>query len=135
VAGGGRLLADPNKLLLVADCSNYSLADRNLPALCGWWDTPAKPGVFAPQLGTVKVIVPGLQLLILLLLAIALFRRSQRGLTQAWLFSGVVAGALSGAGIGPGPSDPRGRRRGSAAEPGCSPWRGSSPACRAVYAC
>jgi hypothetical protein len=94
VAGGGRLLADPNKLLLVADCSNYSLADRNLPALCGWWDTPAKPGVFAPQLGTVKVIVPGLQLLILLLLAIALFRRSQRGLTQAWLFGGVVFGAL-----------------------------------------
>jgi len=94
VSGGGRLLSDPNKLLLVADCSNYSLADRNLPALCGWWDTPAKPGVFAPQLGTVKVIVPGLQLLILLLLAIALFRRSQRGLTQAWLFSGVVAGAL-----------------------------------------
>jgi hypothetical protein len=93
-SGGGRLLSDPNKLLLVAQCSNYSLADRNLPALCGWWDTPAKPGVFAPQLGTVKVIVPGLQLLVLLLLAIALFRRSPRGLTQAWLFGGVVAGVL-----------------------------------------
>jgi len=86
--GPSRLLADPNKEGLIADCSNYSLASSTLPPLCDWWDTPGRPGQVAPSLWTVQLIGPLLQLLAVFGLVVAVGRR--RRLAAAWSLGVLV---------------------------------------------
>lgn len=62
-----RILADPNRVLLFAVCSGYDRPTRTLPQGCDWWDSPARPGHFAPTV-TVLAIFPALQLLAVVLL-------------------------------------------------------------------
>jgi hypothetical protein len=91
-AGQNRLLADPNKLLLFVDCSNYSLATQTLPAGCDWFDTPQRPGVLAASI-TVQSVAPAVQLIALLLLFAGLLRRRGR-------LDPLALGAAVGAGLG-----------------------------------
>ena len=73
----GRLLADPNVLVLFVDCGAYDLATQTLPAGCDWFDTPARPSVFSPT-ATIQTVFPGLQLVALVLCFGWLWRRSSR---------------------------------------------------------
>jgi hypothetical protein len=62
-----RFIADPNKLVLFVDCSNYDLATRTLPAGCDWFDSPQRPGVLAASI-TVQSVAPAVQFIVVLLL-------------------------------------------------------------------
>jgi hypothetical protein len=75
--GPGRVVSDPNLLVLFVQCSNYSLVAKNLPAGCDWFTLQPKPGTFGGTFNT-ENIAPALQLVALLLLFIWLVRRSGR---------------------------------------------------------
>jgi len=62
-----RVLGDPNRVILFAVCSGYDRPTRTLPQGCDWWDSPARPGRFAPSV-TVLAIFPAIQLLAVVLL-------------------------------------------------------------------
>jgi len=73
--GVGRLLADPNVLVLFVDCGAYDLATQTLPAGCDWFDTRARPGVFSPTT-TIQTVFPALQFVAVMLVFGLLLRRS-----------------------------------------------------------
>jgi hypothetical protein len=87
-----RLIADPNKLVLFADCAGYDLGSRTLPAGCDWFFTPQRPGALATTI-TVQVIFPSIQFVALLLVFALLVRRSRRPAVL-----GVVVGLMGGLG-------------------------------------
>jgi hypothetical protein len=77
-AGGQqRLIADPNKLVLFIDCTNYKLAAKILPAGCNWFDTPPRPGVVGASI-TVQSVGPAVQLIAVLIVFALLVRRRGR---------------------------------------------------------
>lgn len=73
--GPGRVISDPNLLVLFVQCSNYDLSTKNLPAGCDWFTLQPRPGTLGGTLNT-ENIAPALQLVILLLLFMWLVRRS-----------------------------------------------------------
>jgi len=75
-----RLVADPNRIVLFVDCSNYDLATQTLPAGCDWFTTPARPGSLSGAMN-VQSVVPALQLLVVLVILI--WRRRGVGLFVA----------------------------------------------------
>ena len=87
-----RLIADPNKLVLFADCAGYDLGSQTVPAGCDWFLTPQRPGALGATI-TVQIIFPSIQFIALLLVFTLLIRRS-RG--RALL--GVVVALMGGLG-------------------------------------
>jgi len=72
-----RYLADPNRLVLFVDCSNYDLATRNLPMGCDWFETPVRPGSLPNSMNAMSV-APAVQAFFLVVVfAWLLFRRSR----------------------------------------------------------
>jgi hypothetical protein len=91
-AGGqDRLLADPNKMVLFLDCSNYDLPSQTLPAGCDWFDTPQRPGTLAASIN-VQSIAPAVQLIAVLVVFALLLRRRER--PGPLVFAGAGAAAL-----------------------------------------
>jgi hypothetical protein len=88
----GRLLDDPNKLVLFGDCSNYDLPTQTLPLGCDWFDTPQRPGVLGASIN-IESVAPTIQLGGLLLLFPWLLRRKVR---RGLLALATVAAALLG---------------------------------------
>ena len=88
--GAQRLLADPNKLVVLADCSGYDLPTKTLPLGCDWFDTPQRPGAIWTSI-TLLAVAPAAQLIAVLVLFWLLLRRSTR---PRWLAnaSAVAAG-------------------------------------------
>jgi hypothetical protein len=74
-SGPGRVISDPNLLVLFVECSNYDLSTKNLPAGCDWFTLQPRPGTLGGTLNT-ENIAPALQVVALLLLFIWLLRRS-----------------------------------------------------------
>lgn len=87
-----RIIADPNKLVLFVQCSNYELATQTLPAGCDWFDTPARPGTLAASI-SIQSVFPAIQFGAVLLL-------------MTWLLRGMgpprplALGAAAAAGLG-----------------------------------
>jgi hypothetical protein len=93
-AGQSRLLAEPGKLVLFIDCSNYDLAARTLPAGCDWFATPQRPGVLAASF-TVQSVGPTLQLIAVLFIFGGLLRgRGRRRPLRFAAAGAAVVGAL-----------------------------------------
>jgi hypothetical protein len=90
-----RLIADPNKLVLFADCAGYDLPTQTLPVGCDWFYTPQRPGVPAASV-TIQAVFPGLQFVALLLVfVLLLLRGAGRGtLRLAVAMAGVLGSAL-----------------------------------------
>ena len=91
-AGQVRLLADPNRMILFVDCSNYDLPTQNLPAGCDWFDTPQRPGLPAVST-TILFVAPALQLIAIALLFAGLLRRRGRPDRLALAAAGAAVGA------------------------------------------
>ena len=87
-----RVLADPNLLMLFADCGAYDRATATLPAGCDWFTTPPQPGS-TDTLVNIESVAPALQLLIVVPLVAMLARRRRR--VDA-LGIGAVAGTTAG---------------------------------------
>jgi hypothetical protein len=92
-AAPGRLLGDPNKLVMFGTCSNYDLPTQTIPVGCDWYTTPARPGVFAPSV-MVESVAPAIQLLVLLGVFGLVIRRRERRVFSSLTFA---AAALGGA--------------------------------------
>lgn len=90
--GGRRVIGDPNKLLLLVDCSGYDLPTQALPAGCDWFSTPPRPGTL-PALVSIQSLVPALQFVVLLVLFAWLIRRRGRPGALA-----IATGAAAGIG-------------------------------------
>src|SRR6185312_13876146 len=72
-----RYIADPNRLVLFVDCSNYDLATRNLPMGCDWFETPVRPGSLPNSMNAMSV-APAVQAFFLcVVFAWLLIRRSR----------------------------------------------------------
>ncbi len=77
-AGGlRRYLADPNRLVLLVDCSNYDLGTRNLPMGCDWFETPVRPGSLPASMNAMSVAPAVQAFFMVVLFAWLLFRRSR----------------------------------------------------------
>jgi hypothetical protein len=63
----GRLLPDPNRLVLFMDCTGYDLGTRTLPAGCDWFQDPVQPGGMPRSLNVMSV-APSLQAVVVLVL-------------------------------------------------------------------
>jgi hypothetical protein len=74
-SGPGRVISDPNLLVLFVECSNYDLSTKNLPAGCDWFTLQPRPGTLGGTLNTENV-APALQLVALMLLFTWLVRKS-----------------------------------------------------------
>jgi hypothetical protein len=88
-----RVIADPNKLVLYADCAGYDLSTKTLPVGCDWFDTPQRPGVVAASI-TVQTVAPALQFAAVMILFAWLHRRRTRPRLLA-IVSVVAAGVGS----------------------------------------
>ena len=88
----GRVLADPNKLVMFGTCSGYDLPTTNLPAGCDWFDTPPRPGTAGVSIN-IESVAPAVQLVVLLFLFMWLLRRAGP-ITAAGI--GSAAAALTG---------------------------------------
>ena len=89
-----RVLADPNLLLLFADCGAYDLPTQTLPPGCDWFATPPRPGVVSPTI-TIQAVFPALQLIALVLVfGLLVRRRGPPGLVEV---SAVAAAGLGSA--------------------------------------
>ena len=90
----GRLLMDPNKLVMFGTCSSYDLVTRTIPAGCDWYDTPARPGVFGPSV-MVESVAPAIQLVVVLGLFGLLLHRRRPITAAAWAtMAAAAAGSL-----------------------------------------
>ena len=89
-----RLLADPNLLLLFADCGAYDLPTQTLPAGCDWFDTPPRPGVLSPTI-TIQAVFPALQFIAVSFVFGLLVRR--RGRPSLLGVSAVAAAGVGSA--------------------------------------
>jgi hypothetical protein len=87
-----RFIADPNILVLFADCSAYDLGKQALPAGCDWFNTPQRPGSFWVS-ANIESVAPAVQLVALVLLCLLLVRRAGRVGPLAWA-------AVTGVGLG-----------------------------------
>jgi len=72
-----RYVADPNRLVLFVDCSNYDLATRNLPMGCDWFETPVRPGSLPNSMNAMSVAPAVQAFVVIVLFAWLLFRRSR----------------------------------------------------------
>lgn len=88
----GRLLMDPNKMVMFGTCSAYDLPSQTIPAGCDWYETPARPGVFGPSV-MVETVAPAIQLVVVLGAFAWLLRRRPRSAL------GVVAVAAAATGF------------------------------------
>lgn len=85
----GRLLPDPNRIVLFMDCTNYDLGTRTLPAGCDWFQDPVGPGG-VPRSLNVMSVAPSLQALVILPLIGGLAWRRRR----LDLIAGAAVGAV-----------------------------------------
>ena len=89
----GRWLMDPNKLVMFGTCSAYDLRTQTIPLGCDWYDTPARPGDFGPEV-MVESVAPAIQLVVVLAVFGWLVRRRRDSTALDWT-TAVAAAAGS----------------------------------------
>ena len=89
----GRWLMDPNKLVMFGTCSAYDLPTQTIPLGCDWYDTPARPGDFGPEV-MVESVAPAIQLVVVLAVFGWLVRRRRGSAALDWT-TAVAAAAGS----------------------------------------
>jgi hypothetical protein len=86
-----RVLADPNLLVMFANCGAYDRSTATLPAGCDWFTTPPRPESMG-FLVDIESIAPALQFLVVVPLVALLARRRRR--FDLWAVGAVMATAL-----------------------------------------